>query len=153
MKRLLLTATALALLTTAAQADATLYNGRAWSTFYVSDTYYTHQPICGMMAKLTDVAGGKVMVKYSATNGVTVQAWKQGWSMPAGTTVPFSVELYDKDLDITTTIDATEAKSFTDKGGAYVTMQILTPDVFRFVKVFGDADGMFFKFPNGTEPT
>jgi hypothetical protein len=77
MKRLL-TAAALALLTTAAQADATLYNGKAWSTFYVSDAYDSHQPICGMMAKLSDAAGGKVMVKYSTTNGVTVQAWKQG---------------------------------------------------------------------------
>jgi hypothetical protein len=153
MKRLMMTAAALALLTTAAQADATLYNGKAWNTYYVSDTYDTHTPLCGIMAKLTDAVGGSVMVKYASTNGVTVQAWKQGWSMPAGTTVPFSTELYDKDSDITTPIDATEAKSLTDNGGAFVTMKILSPDVPRFIKAFGDADGMFFKFPYGTEPT
>ena len=89
MKRLLLaTTTAIALLTTAAHADTTLYRGKVWTTALITSTTDTHRPMCTAIA-FSDVGGGAA-VKYTAENGLTVQAWKVGWSMRSGTKVLLS---------------------------------------------------------------
>ena len=156
MKRLL-TAAALALLSTTAHAATskpmTLFKGGYWET-YAMTANNDGVPMCGMQA---DFSGNAMMfLKWTPTNGMAVQVSRSHWRLAEGTKVPLQLEFFDNakpgDSD-TVTADAGIALSTKGAPGMSVFMTINKEDMGEFLKVFGAADKLTISFPQGDEPT
>ena len=152
MKRLMMTAAALALLTTAAQAKPhTLFKGTYWQTFGMASND-DGQPMCGMRT------GGDVTrlyIKWTPQNGMKVQVWKSNWRLAEGTEVPFVLGFFDgaKPGDnITLSTDGGLAEPTEGGIGTSVFMTVSNENMAKLLKVFGDADRMTVNFPQGDEP-
>jgi hypothetical protein len=96
--RRLLTAAALALLTTTALAakpskQFTIYKGTYWETFGIASND-DGVPMCGMG---TAGENNRFYVKWTPTNGTMVQVWKSNLRLAAGTEVPLKLEFFAND--------------------------------------------------------
>ncbi len=95
MKRFLLTAATLALLTTAAQAASPgyrLFSGGYWHTSYLARND-DGNPMClmGSQWRFSDGETGTVFFKYSVPDGLFMHITKSSWSLPPGQEVPLTV--------------------------------------------------------------
>ena len=155
MTRLVVTAAALALLTTAAQATSkpyTFYKGGYWETFgMVSNS--DGDPMCGMQ---TSGANNQFYVKWTPTNGMVVQVWKSNWRLSNETNVSFSLEFSDNekpDDHRTLNTDTGWATRTKDGSGSSLFMAVANDSMAELLKVFSDADTAVITFPEGDEPS
>ena len=152
----LIAAAALMLLTTAAHAGQAskmipFYKGKFWLTYGMSSNH-DGVPMCGMQTTGSDRL---FYIKWTPTNGMIVQAWKQNWRLPEGSEVPFKLDFVDNaNADNNRTITAEAALGTpSDAGrGSSVFMTIEDGDMGELLRVFGEADKMTLRFPAGDEP-
>jgi hypothetical protein len=150
MKKSLLTAAALALLMTTAQAgrDITLKAKGNWSAYYtISDK---GNPLCGMQTYWQNnrralVAGAHI--KYQSGGLVTIQMFKVGWRMPVGTEVKVNLA-FDNSEQFPGV-----ATSFIYKGDALLSLNVKEGTEADFLSLIEDAREFKISFPDGDEPT
>jgi hypothetical protein len=145
--RKLLTALALttALATAATAADknyVTLAKSNFWYSFFTKSPKDT--PICGMAADTKD-GRRSVMIKwYESSDAIVLQAFKQGWKIPADAEVKMEVE-----FDGTNFSDG-QATGNTETGVGY--LELIVGDASEeFLAKFAGADKMSLNFPEGNE--
>jgi hypothetical protein len=106
--------------------------------------------VCGMTAYSPTDTTRQVHVKYIPKDKVLlVQLFKNSWRIPDGTDVAIDLG-FDKDL--WASLDA--AKGYTAQNaklGGFVEFPIRPDSVSDFLGLFGEADEMWVRFPNGNE--
>jgi hypothetical protein len=155
MRRSIIAAAALALLTTTAAHAASkpipFFKGKYWETYGVSSNS-EGVPMCGMQA--TGEARS-FFVKWTPTNGLIVQAWKMSWRLEEGSEVPLALEFVDNqnsNNSKTISTDAGRGVPSTNGHGSSVFMTVRDEDMMELLRVFGEADAMTVRFPAGDEP-
>jgi len=148
-------ATVLAILATTTTAHAMskpamFYNGKFWKTFgYARNS--ADIPMCVMHS-----AGGasNFYVKWTPTAGMAMEFWKASWRLPEGTEVPWSVDFVDDGTKAVSTITAKAGwtKANTHGIGTSVFMSVVAEDQREFLRLFGEADKVVIRFPEGDEP-
>ena len=159
MKRLMMTAAALALLTSAAHAGKTmqtytLHQGKYWRTFATINNGSDENtgPQCGMYT------GGDVSrfyIKWTPRYGMRVQLWKRNWRLTKDADVPFKIDFFDDakpDDNQTLNIPGGWAVP-NDASGTSVFANIDKDDEAKLLATFGDADRIAVHFPEGDEPS
>jgi hypothetical protein len=94
MKNFLLTAAALALLSTTAQAASkpyTFYQGTYWETFGFASNN-DGVPMCGMQ---TGAGVYAIYIKWTPDSGMAIQVWKKNWRLANDTKVLFQLAFFD----------------------------------------------------------
>jgi hypothetical protein len=154
MKRLLLTAAALALLTPAAQAGTAkpyiLHQGKYWQTYAMTKNN-DGIPMCGMQ---TMGDRSSFFIKWTPSGGMWIQIWKYEWRLTAATGVSFQLEFIDNakpgENETLTTKNGWATPS--DSGyGSSLYVNIDGEDHSRLLQVFGEADRVLINFLDGDE--
>ena len=150
MKRLLITAAALALLMTTAQAKPNnsyvdLKKAGVWTSYFVvSDK---GNPMCGMgtywFANGRQI--GTVQVKYTAGNTVKVQMIKPSWRLADGAIVHVSVSF---DAGEPQAVDAIAANTV---DGPALTFTVNADATADFLHEFSESNKFTVAFPDGNE--
>ena len=148
MKKYLMTAAALALLTTTASASEliTFYKGTYWQTWVVAANESGNK-MCGMHIEGKNF---RFYVKWDVLAGMALQVWKSNWKFAANSVVPFEVKFHDNakpDDDWSIAIEAGEVRS----NSSSVFMAIRTEDQSSLLNAFAEADAGMISFPAGNE--
>ena len=142
MRRFLLTAAALALLTTAATAaPTTLYKGGAWETFITTNVENKSQCVMVVLGR-----GSSLMVKY-AGGDIFMQIYKDGWSIPADTKIPGWLQ-----FDNSQRYPMMGAGDMHKPGTGYVEFHVKEGSENGFLDLFAAANKMVLGFDQGTQP-
>ena len=144
MKKYLMTAAALALLTTTASASEliTFYKGTYWQTWVVAADEFGNK-MCGMHIEGKNF---RFYVKWDVLAGMALQVWKSNWKFAANSVVPFEVKFHDNakpDDDWSIAIEAGEVRS----NSSSVFMAIRTEDQSSLLNAFAEADAGMITFP------
>lgn len=149
MKKSLLTAVALVLLTTTAHAakETILARKGNWSTSYypANDAGLS---MCSLWTRWTTNGQpvAALYTKYVAGRLIFVQLFKAGWSMPDGTEAKVQWSFDDETYSAT-------AITYTDKQGQkYLQFRIANGDEAKFLGQFAEANRATVTFPDGNEP-
>ena len=150
MKRFLLTAATLALLTTAAQAASPgyrLYSGGYWQTTYFPRNDDGNQ-MCSMRSQWTFVSTGEtgtVFIKYSVPDGLFMHITKSSWHLTPGQDVPMTVTFDTGAREVTG-----RTKKSRD-GWTMIEVGVPQDKAFGFLDDVGEADQLTVEFPQGNE--
>ena len=145
MKRALLTAAAVILLSTTAQAQRNEITSGLWT--YAQST---NRNICTMKTQMGDgnPHRGMVMVKYQrGGEGLFVQVTKNTWEFERGSQIRANLKFDSVDHFVT-------GKSFPrrDNRDAYIEFQVKAEYTADFLELFGEANFLTINWPDGNEP-
>jgi hypothetical protein len=158
MKKHLMTAAALALLATTAQAgsfgpahpttsEVRLFSSGYWHTSYMARND-AGEPMCKMDSEWQFLGGvtGAAMIKWTAESGLFMHITKSNWSLPAGQEVQLSVT-FDRGAR-----DATGTTVKSNAGSTLVGISVPKDDEMGFLDDIGEADQLKIQFTTGNEP-
>ena len=145
MKRSLLAAAAMLLMATTADAKSTiLHRSGGWTAFHV-DVGSEGNPLCGMMVHSRDNARS-LMIKYQASGGVFVQAFKTSWRFKPGINVNVWVR-FDSD----TPLEAVGHTELTQAGQPMLAVSVKQGKEIAFMREVAAAKKFYIGFPDGDE--
>ena len=149
MKRLMMTAVALALLTTGAQAGnvTQLYAGGFWKTSHHASNSKGQQ-MCTIAGNWKfNGANGEAWLKWTNEFGLFMHIGKSNWSFPASEHVPMSIAM---EAGVRDGLGLTFIAPKT--GQSLIELKVVKDAADKFIEDFASTDRLVITFKEGNEP-